>query len=145
MPVYECNFKFQDSEGRTTNRQVLFSVADEAAVLTALSGAATAIAGITKCAIPEYSYRRTVAAAIAGAAVSNIDAGSTFVWDTTLPIAPTTKIPDPEDAIKDGQGGIDLTDALVLAYTNLYVTGDAVLNRNSPVTASGVRSATLDR
>lgn len=145
MPVYNVLYVFQDDQGRETGRQVLFDVADEATLLTDAAAMRTDLLAFTKCAIPRYTYSLEVTPGGVPEAGSNIDAGATFTWVTTLPIAPTTKIPDPAEAIKDGQGGINLLATIVTDYTDNYTLGSARLNRNNPTQPTAVRRAVLDK
>lgn len=144
MPIYEVTYTFADIEGRATNRLVLFDSADETALLISAAAMQVALAGVTKCGVEEYAYRRVVTAVDAPAAGSNIDPGATFTWDSVLAIAPVTKFPDPVEAVKDGQGGIDLADILTLAYTAVYLAGEGRMNRNNPTQPTDVRTAILD-
>lgn len=145
MPIYAVTFKFQDEEGRSTGREVLFNVADEAALLTAAGLMNTDLQAMTQCGIQKYTYRREVDVSNAPGAGSNIDPGATFRFNSALPIAPTVKIPDPVEAIKDGQGGIDLTDALTIAWFANYNPGDCVVNISNPTQPTSIDQGTLDK
>jgi len=145
MPIYAVTFQIQDVEGRATNREVLFNVADETALLAAAALHETDLQAMTKSGIQSYTYRRSVSVANTPAAGSNIDAGATFRFNSTLPISPTVKVPDPVDAIKDGQGGIDLADALVTAWFANYNPGDAVVNITNPTQPTSMAQGTLDK
>ena len=144
MPIYEVEYKFEDAEQRTVTRLVLFDAADEAALIVAADGMGADLDNLSACGVPEYAYRRKVSRASSPDAGSNVDPGATFLWGTALPIDPTTRIPDPVDGVKDGQGGIDIADVLVTDYTDNYLTGIARLNRNNPTQPTSVRRATLD-
>lgn len=144
MAIYAVSFTILDEQGRSTNREILFDVADEAALLTAASTYATAYQALMKSAIQSYTYRRSVTVGNTPAAGSNIDAGFTVLWSTSLAVDPTTKVPDPVEAIKDGQGGIDITDALMTTWFALYNPGSARVNINNPQQPASIRRATLD-
>jgi len=144
MAIYEVVYQFSDEEGRNTDRTLYADVADESALLTAAATMLAALEGFSKSGVTKYTYRRVVLVNEVPAAGSNIDAGATFVWNSALPIDPTSKLPDPVDAVKNGQGGIDLANALTLAYTDLYTAGPWRLNKNTPTQPTSVRRATLD-
>ncbi len=145
MPIYAVTFQIEDDEGRSTNREVLFNVADEAALLTAAGLMETDLQAMMNSGIQSYTYRRSVDVSNAPAAGSNIDAGATFRFNSTLPISPTVKVPDPVNAIKDGQGGIDLADALVVAWFANYNPGDCVVNITNPTQPTSMAQGTLDK
>ncbi len=145
MPIYAVTFQFDDVEGRSTSREVLFNVADETALLTAAGLMETDLQAMSNCGIQKYTYRRSVVVSNAPAAGSNIDPGATFRFNSALPIAPTVKIPDPVAAIKDGQGGIDLADALTIAWFANYNPGDCVVNISNPTQPTSIDQGTLDK
>ena len=145
MPLYAVTFQFQDEEGRSTGREVLFSVADEAALLTAAALMETDLQAMSQCGIQSYTYRRSVDVSNAPGAGSNIDPGATFRFNAALPISPTVKIPDPVEAIKDGSGGIDLTDALTVAWFANYNPGDCVVNITNPTQPDSIAQGSLDK
>jgi len=145
MPIYATTFQIQDEQGRTTNREILFDVADETALLAAAAAFETDYQAMMQSGIQSYTYRRTVDVSNAAGAGSNIDAGATFAFNSTLPISPTVKVPDPVAAILDGQGGVDLTDALVIAWFANYNPGDVVTNISNPTQPTSIKSGTLDK
>lgn len=145
MPIYAVTWQFEDDEGRSTGREVLFNVADEAALLTAAGLMETDLQAMSNCGIQKYTYRRSVDVSNAPAAGSNIDPGATFRFNSALPISPTVKVPDPVAAIKDGQGGIDLGDALVIAWFANYNPGDCVVNISNPTQPTSIDQGTLDK
>ncbi len=145
MPVYAVTFVIEDEQGRDTNREVLFDVADEAALLTDAALMLTDYQAMMKSGIQSYTYRRSVSVLNAPAAGSNIDAGATFRFNSALPIAPTVKVPDPVEAIKDGQGGIDLSDVIVTAWFANYQPGTARVNINNPTQPTSIAAGTLDK
>ncbi len=145
MAIYVVDYTLQDEQGRHTSRNVIFDVADEATLLTNAALHATDLQAMTKCGILDYTYRRTVAVDTAGGAGSNIDAGATFLFATPLTIDPSVKVPDPVEAIKDGQGGIDLTDVIVTAWFANYQPGTARVNLNTPTAPTAIRRGTLDK
>ena len=145
MAIYSVQFALLDEQGRKTSRTVLFDAADEATLLTDLAGFAVSYQAMTKCGILEYTYRRTVAVNNVPAAGSNIDAGATFTMNSPLAIDPSVKIPDPVEAIKDGQGGIDLTDLIVTTWFAEYNPGSARVNQNAPTQPTSIRKGTLDK
>lgn len=145
MAIYNVTFTFVDEQGRSTSRQLLTDQADEAALITEADLMVAVLNGLSKANVSEYTYRRTQVQAGSPGVGSNVDAGMTFKWDSPLAINPTSQIPDPEDAIKDGQGGIDLADLLVTAYTDKYIgVGTWRLNVNNPTQPTAVLSAKLD-
>ena len=145
MALYAVVFQIEDEESRTTSREVLFEVVDEAALLTAAALMETDLQAMTQCGIQSYTYRRTVDVSNAPGAGSNIDPGATFRFNSALPISPTVKVPDPVEAIKDGQGGIDLADALVVAWFANYNPGDCVVNITNPTQPDSMAAGTLDK
>ena len=145
MALYAVTFQIEDEQGRKTGREVLFEVADEAALLVSAGLHETDLQALMKSGIQSYTYRRTVDVSNAPAAGSNIDAGATFRFNSTLPISPTVKVPDPVEAVKDGQGGIDLGDALVVAWFANYNPGDAVVNITNPTQPTSMAQGTLDK
>lgn len=145
MAIYEVEITLQDEQGRSTNRLVLFDVADETALLADAGGFMTAYQAMTKCGIIDYAYRRVVQVNNVPAAGSNIDPGATFLMNTALPVDPTIKVPDPVEAIKDGSGGIDLLDLIVTTWFAEYNPGTARVNRNNPQQPSSIRTGTLDK
>jgi len=145
MAIYAVKFVLDDEQGRRTTREVIFDVADEAALLTDAAAYATAYQAMTKCGIQNYTYRRSVAVNNVPGVGSNVDPGATFLWATALPIDPTTQLPDPVEAIKNGSGGIDLADAIVTTWFALYNPGTARVNLNSPQQPTSIRRGTLDK
>ena len=145
MAIYAVTFIIEDEQGRSTSREVLHDVADEATLLTDAALMATDLAGMTKCGIQSYTYRRSVSVLTAPGAGSNIDAGATFKFNSALPISPTVKVPDPVEAIKDGQGGIDLAAALVVAWFANYNPGTCRVNANNPTQPTSIATGTLDK
>jgi len=145
MPTYAVTFQFKDDSERSTGREVLFVCADEAALLTAAALMETDVQAMSNCGIQSYTYRRKVDVSNAPTAGSNIDPGATFRVRSALPIDSTIKIPDPVEAIKDGQGGIDLTQALVTAWWANYNPGDCVVNITNPTQPDAMVQGTLDK
>lgn len=145
MALYAVTFQFDDEEGRSTSREVLFEVVDEAALLVAAGLMETDLQAMSQCGIKKYTYRRSVDVSNVPGAGSNIDPGATFRFNSSLPISPTVKVPDPVEAIKDGQGGIDLTDALVIAWFANYNPGDVVVNITNPTQPDSIDQGTLDK
>lgn len=145
MPIYAVTFQIEDDQQRSTSREVLFNVADETALLAAAALMETDYEAMMKCAIQSYTYRRSVDVSNTPAAGSNIDAGATFRFNSALPISPTVKVPDPVEAIKDGQGGIDLSAALVTAWFANYNPGDCVVNITNPTQPTSIAQGTLDK
>lgn len=145
MAIYVLKYDFLDQDGRETSRQLLADAADETALLAAASTMHTSLLTLSKCAVPTYSYTQVVAPGGSPGSGSNIDAGATFRFNTTLPINPTFNLPDPEEAIKAGSGVIDLTNVDVAAWIALFTSGPWRLNRNVPTQPSGVLSAKLDK
>ncbi len=145
MAIYAVTFVIEDEQARSTNREVLFDVADEAALLTDAALMATDLQAMTKSGIQSYTYRRTVSVLNAAGAGSNIDAGATFKFNSALAIAPTVKVPDPVEAIKDGQGGIDILDVIVTNWFANYTPGTARVNINNPTEPTSIATGTLDK
>ncbi len=145
MAIYIVTYQMDDEEGRGTSREVIFDVADEATLLTNAALMETDLAAMTQLGIQSYTYRRTVDVSTAPGAGSNIDPGATFRFNSALPISPTVKIPDPVEAIKDGQGGIDLSNALVIAWFANYQPGTARVNINNPTAPTSIDQGTLDK
>jgi len=145
MAIYAVTFAIDDEQGRSTNREVLFDVADEAALLVDAAAFLTVYQALMKSGVQSYTYRRSVSVVNAPAAGSNIDAGATFKFNSALPISPTVKVPDPVEAIKDGQGGIDLADVLVTAWFAKYQPGTARVNINNPTQPTSMATGTLDK
>lgn len=145
MAIYAVQIKILDEQGRSTNREILFDETDEAALLSTLTTYIPAYQAMTKSGVQSYTYRRSVDVSNAPAAGSNVDAGFTVLWDTALTINPTTKVPDPIEALKDGQGGIDILDAIFTAWFAFYNPGSGRVNINNPSQPSGVIRATLDK
>ncbi len=145
MAIYIVTFVIMDEQNRTTNREVIFDVADETTLLTDAALMLADYQPMMKSGIQSYTYRRTVSVLNAAAAGSNIDAGATFKFISALPISPTVKTPDPVEAIKDGQGGIDLADAIVTAWFANYQPGTARVNINNPTQPTAIATGTLDK
>ncbi len=145
MAIYIVTFVIADEQSRNTNREVIFDVADEATLLTDAALMLTDIQAMMKSGVQSYTYRRTVSVLNAPGAGSNIDAGATFKFNSALPISPTVKVPDPVEAIKDGQGGIDLADALVVSWFANYQPGTARVNINNPTAPTSIATGTLDK
>ncbi len=145
MADYEVTYKLNDEQGRETTRMVIIDAVDEAAMLTAAAAFNLVIQPMTKCGVLSYAYRRVVDVNHAPDAGSNIDPGGTYRWLSALQITPTTQLPDPVEAIKDGQGGIDLADLLVIAYAAEYTAGALRVNRNTPTQPTALESGSLDK
>jgi hypothetical protein len=120
------NYTLEDSEGRQTARRVeiatQLTLADYEAAVTAF---ASALAAVTDLQCVKISYEIHTTDTFAGEAVSNVDEGATFVAE--LDVVPARKavhkLPDPIDAARDGQGGIDLSNASIAAYLALWTGG----------------------
>ena len=145
MAIYAVNFSIQDEQGRAKSREVLFDAADEAALLTALGTYVPAYQALQKTAIISYTYRRDVQVNNVPAVGSNVDAGFTVLWNTALPVDPTSNVIDPVEAIKDGQGGILLASAQMVAWFAEYNPGISRVNINNPQQPTAIRRATLDK
>lgn len=145
MAIYKVTIRMQDEQGRITNRDVLFDVADEAALLTDAATYVTAYQAMTKLGVESYAYSRSVAVNEVPDAGSNVDPGATFTFNSALPIDPTVKVPDPVEAIKDGSGAIDLTDAIVTTWFAVYQPGTARVNLNNPTQPTSIRRGILDK
>lgn len=145
MPIYIVGFRVVDEQGRGTSREVLFDAADEAALLVATGLFLPDFQAMTKSGVEKYTYRRSVAVNNVPGAGSNIDAGATFRMATPLVIDPTVKVPDPVEAIKDGQGGIDLGDLIVTTWFANYNPGSVRVNINNPSVAASITAGTLDK
>ena len=145
MAIYAVQFSIMDEQGRATNREVLFDEVDETALLAGLALFTPVYQALMKSGIQSYTYRRSVDVSNVPAAGSNIDSGFTALWSTSLPVDPTTKVPDPVEAIKDGQGSINLLDPLMVAWFAEYNPGDARVNINNPQQPASIRRATLDK
>ena len=145
MAIYEVTYTFQDEQQRETTRRLIADEADEAALLTGAAAMAIVLDDLSNCAVIRYDYRRSVELTDTPAAGSNIDPGATFSWLSALPINPTSQVPDPIEAAKDGQGGIDLTNTQVNAYVVAYTGGNWRLNLNNPTQPTAVKRATLDK
>lgn len=145
MAIYRVVFQIADDQGRTTNREILFDEVDEADLLTSAADYATDYQALMNTGIVKYTYSREVAVNNAPAVGSNIDAGFTVQWDTSLAVNPTTKVPDPINGIKDGQGGIDINSTEMVDWFANYNPGTARVNINNPQQPDGIVKATLDK
>lgn len=145
MSIYVLSISVMDEQGRSTTREVLFDEADETALLASLAIYIPAYQALSKSGVQSYSYRRSVLVNNVPAAGSNIDAGFTTLWDTGLVVDPSTKVPDPVEVIKDGQGGILIGSAQMLAWFATYQPGTARVNINSPQQPTAIRRSVLDK
>lgn len=145
MAIYEVTYRYLDEQGRSTTRLAIADAADEAALLAAAATHSLVLDDLSQCAVVEYDYRRRVATGLTPQAGSNIDPGMTFTWASTLAIDPTSQLPDPIEAAKDGTGGVDLSNAQVAAYVAAYTGGIWRLNRNNPTQPAAVTKATIDK
>lgn len=144
MAIYGVTYYFRDELGTTVTRELIAEVADEAALIVAAGGMAGLLGPITKCEIVKYAYRREVDVADTADAGSNVDAGMRFKWESTLPTAPVTRIPDPIDAIKLPGRVIDTSNANVAAFIAAFTGGAWRVNSTLPTQPTGVLAATVD-
>jgi len=145
MAIYRVNISIGDEQGRIVSREVLFDELNETALLVTLGIYIAAYQALTQSGIISYTYSRAVQVNNAPGVGSNIDAGFTTLWATPLPIDPTTKVPDPVETIKDGQGGILIGSIPMLAWFATYQPGTARVNINNPQQPTAIRRATLDK
>lgn len=146
MAIYQAKFTYVDEQGNDVSRAIVYDVADESALLTAVAADLPKLRALTKSAIVKWAYSKTTKLVDTPDAGSNVDAGCTATWDAPpLTTSPTSKVPDPKEAIKDGQGGIDLTNAAVIAYLDMFLTGSARLNLTLPTQPTSIIRFTIDK
>ena len=126
MPEYNLSLRYQDSEGRQRNKRFLSqTLTDFAAALTAGAALVTDFEAICDAEVLYYSIAQEIVEADAGGATANVDEGITLTVLKADNKKATIKVPCPVPGLTDGQGNVDLTNALVTAYfENFTSAGD---------------------
>jgi len=121
MPAYGCKLFLRDAYSRETTRSAIVSGTDPVAAGLLLGQWATDVQGVTKCHV--YKQRLFVDEEIAGApaAGANIDEGMTIsvLLEGGVKKA-SIQLPAPVDAIRNADGTIDISNALMTALEAEY-------------------------
>jgi hypothetical protein len=121
MPAYGCKLFLRDAYARETTRSAIVAATDPVAAGLALSLWAADVQGVTKCHV--YKQRFFIDEEIAGApaAGANIDEGMTIsvLLEGGVKKA-SIQLPAPVDDIRNADGTIDITNALMTALEENY-------------------------
>jgi len=146
MPEYNVTIDLQDAFGRK-GRKIVQTRADmpnHADAVTAASAFVSDLADLTELEVIAFSVGLRTVYTDTPDAQANIDEGATFVVNKTDNYRAVHRIPGPVDSIKNQDGTIDVTDALVLTYFgNFLVGGDFTLSDGENIDA--VLKGTLDK
>jgi len=112
-----------DADKRTTTRRFqLVEATTHADAVTDIQTFVAALKAVTNCGVVKATLLVPVdPTPTAGASGSNIDAGATVTgWITEYLKKGTVKWPDPDSTARKGDGTIDLADAGVAAFLELF-------------------------
>lgn len=146
MPTYKVTFEMVDAYGRAASKtfETVSSMADETAALAAAASLATALANLTELDILAYSVGQRIVYTDTADAGANRDEGVTFTLRKADNYKAPIKVPGPVNSIFDIAGNVDLTDGIVTAFINNFLTG-ASFTFSDGEQASAVVSGTLDK
>lgn len=123
MPVYEVRYEMEDGFGRQTSKTFeTVDLLDEAAALTAASGMAADLAAISEARILAYTVKQRVVHSDTVTAGANKDEGAILTLRKEDNRKDEIRVPAPPDSIFDGQGNVDIVDALVVAFVANFLT-----------------------
>lgn len=125
MPEYTVRFSMVDAYQRTASKSftTVSTMADETAALAAAAGLATDLANLTELDILSYEISQRVVYTDTVDAGANRDEGVTFQLRKVDNFLGDIKVPGPINAIFNGDGSVDLTDAAVTAFISNFLTG----------------------
>jgi hypothetical protein len=142
MPLYKTTLFLRDAYGRETTRSGIVSAVDPVSADLLVGGWANDVQDVTKLHV--YKHQTVIEGQIAGApeAGANRDEGMTIsvLLDGGLKKA-SINIPGPIDAIRNPDGTIDITSAVMLALEDNYQT--SILISDGELSDSFIK-ATLD-
>lgn len=146
MPL-QVTFTFTDDNGRTTNRTWTTTSTTIADAITDVAAFAAITVAAFDCGLSGVIItEKDSAADYTAVANSNIDEGATFKVTANDGYDYSIKVPIPKVAIRAGGGAIDLTDPLVLAFTNQFLTaGKWRVNARAPTFVTIVNAGLLDK
>lgn len=128
MTVFTLHVTLEDAYGRTTRKQFKtedISGVDVGAEYLVAQGFATtflaALGNISEANILYYNLGRDVTYSDTVDAGANVDEGMTALARKTNNKLVVIKVPAPVNAIFNPDGTLDITDALVTAYTNHFI------------------------
>lgn len=126
MPNYTVTFTYADGqnrEGRKSYRTQ--TLADFAAAVTAAGLLYTDFAAICDADVLRYTISGDTIVSDAGGATANKDEGITIQVRKTNSMRDILRVPAPVTGLLDGQGNLDITNALVVAFVeNFESDGD---------------------
>jgi hypothetical protein len=139
-------FTFTDDNGRSTARTFTTTSTTIADALTDVADFATKVDAAFDCGLSGVIItEKDGGADFSPVANSNIDEGATFVVTADDGFKYNIKIPVPNVSIRAGGGAIDLADPLVIAVTDLFLTGGKWrVNSRSPTFVVTVDKGLLD-
>ena len=120
---YKFSVTLIDADMRTTTR--VFQLVEDTTAADAITDIGTfipALKAVTNCGVIKCTLMVPVdPTPTAGAAGSNVDAGATVTgWITQYQKKGTVKWPDPDADARKGDGSIDLEDANVATFLELF-------------------------
>jgi len=125
MPQYSVSYDLVDAYGRPARKtfETKSTMADFTAAAAAAAALAGDLAGLTEAEILSYtvSLRTTYNDTVTTGA--NKDEGLTLVLRKEDNFKGILKVPAPINAVFDGQGNADITDAAITAFVSNFLTG----------------------
>ena len=124
MPVYTAFYQMEDSYGRVTSKTFeSVDLADEATALTSAAGLADDLSALSEIRVLAYTVGRRVVYTDVNDTGSNKDTGVTFTMRKEDNYKAPIKVPGPVPSIFNSDGSVDVTDALVTAFTSNFLVG----------------------
>ena len=145
MPEYIVTLELQDAQGRRGRKRYLTQsgTVDHVAAVTAAVSLAVDFTALSELEILAHTVSLRTIYADSPVAGANIDEGATFSLNKTDNYKASHKIPGPVAAVRNTDGTIDITNALVTDYfDNFLVTGDFTVSDGEII--DGILGGTLD-
>jgi hypothetical protein len=121
MPVYEVSFELVDAQNRKASKRFeTQTLADFAAADTAASALLTDLVAITEGRVLSQIISERTVISDTVTAGANVDEGGTLVVRKEDNRLGVLKVPMPIAAIRNSDGTLDITNALVTAYTDNF-------------------------
>lgn len=141
MAVYDVSLTGVDAFGRRFGKRGQVEAVSEAAALAATSTWADALQSLIDGEVQKYAVSQTVEYVGTLGAGANRDVGATLTLGIGSKRA-TLKVPTVKLAVINVDGTVDITDALVTAFTDNYVGGPFYISDGE--SADSLIKGTLD-
>lgn len=142
MPTYDATIVMEDDFNRKYRTSLNISAADVGAAETVLAAQAVLMSNVTELEVlwTTLSIKTVITDTVTAGA--NKDEGATFSVRKANNERSPVRIPGPIQAMRLGDGTIDLTNTDVIAYFAPYLNGDILVSDGELVTE--VKSGKLD-